>query len=457
MRLCSACHAPAGPAAITRFVLAGDAATDYAKVRVLVDLVAPPQSLLLTKGSAQVLHAGGPLTPVGSPAHTLILAWVAAGALAVPSSVPSVAAGAPTCTPAAPPCVAAAPASAAPPSPTAPARGFIDLPYGFALDGRFDVTYERRAFSGNPFEDSAVNALRSYHHFLFLSRESTEDPIGLSVEILNLTFWEAHYRWTASAQPVQVVASVGKILVPFGADPLMHQSYGGLTGFDQKILPVIWAQEGAAVHGLWHRSPWSVTDDVYVVRGYTLRAADGVLNLQNDFSSADDTRLGYGNRLGGAWGPLSGWYSTYYNGLGFGRHLLMQAADIMLWRLRQIPVLGHFSFAAGLLRADVSGGDSQGTGGPGKDYYHFGSYFQLRYHPTDWLYAQYRQGVRTFDNRRGLIVDDTRLTSDDGSTHSFAVVARSGGLTGGVFYFINLEKGPEIPDDFYRVSLTYDF
>jgi hypothetical protein len=49
------------------------------------------------------------------------------------------------------------------------------------------------------------------------------------------------------------------------------------------------------------------------------------------------------------------------------------------------------------------------------------------------------------------------LTSADASTHSLGVVARWGGLSGGAFYFINLEKGPEIPDDFLRVSLTYDF
>ncbi|MBC8133666.1 MAG: hypothetical protein H7X95_11850, partial [Deltaproteobacteria bacterium] len=165
----------------------------------------------------------------------------------------------------------------------------------------------------------------------------------------------------------------------------------------------------------------------------------------------------WGNRLGAAWGPLSGWYSTYYNPLGFGRRLLMQAADVMLWRMRGVPVLGHFSFAAGLMRADVSGGDDAETGGPGRDYYHFGSYFQARYHPTDWLYVQYRQGLRTFNNRRGVTVDDTRLTSDDGSTHNFGIVARTHGLTGGIYHFINLEKADEIPDDFFRASLTYDF
>ena len=135
----------------------------------------------------------------------------------------------------------------------------------------------------------------------------------------------------------------------------------------------------------------------------------------------------------------------------------MQAADVMLWRMRGVPVVGHFSIAAGVLRADVSGGDAQGVGGSGKDYYDFGSYFQLRYHPTDWLILQYRQGLRTFNNRRGVIVDDTRLTSDDASTHNFGVMARYRGATVGLFWFINLEKGPEIADDFIRLSGSYDF
>ena len=128
----------------------------------------------------------------------------------------------------------------------------------------------------------------------------------------------------------------------------------------------------------------------------------------------------------------------------------------MLWRMRQVPVLGHFSFAAGPMRADVSGGDDQGVGGPGKDYYHFGSYFQLRYHPTEWLTVQYRQGLRTFNNRRGVIVDDTRLTSDDGSAHNFGVMPATAAHRG-PYWFVNVEKGPEIPDDFFRFIVSYDF
>jgi hypothetical protein len=473
VRTCGGCHGPVGPAAATRLVLSGEPAADYAKIRPLVDPASPAASPLLAKGRGE-LHAGGPVLKAGSPEYGVVADWVAKGAA---ERAPAASAAPATTGPERPqasglrpqlrsgadlpeargPRPEAPALPPAPPSPHHPGAGGVGLPFGLMLNGRFDLAYERGNFTGSPFDDGATNALRSYHHFLFLSRESAEDPVGVSLEILSLQFWEVHLRWRATHVPLQVVVSGGKIFVPFGADPLMHQSYGGLAGFDQKILPVIWAQEGGAVHLTFHRRELSITDDLYAVHGYALRSVDGVLNLQNDFSPADNVKIGWGNRVGAAWGPLSAWYSLYYNALGFGRWLFMQAGDVMLWRMRGIPVLGHFSAAAGVLRADVSGGDDQGAGGPGKDYYDFGSYFQLRFHPTDWLYIQYRQGLRTFNNRRGVVVDETRLTSDDASAHNFGVVARWRGITGGLSYFINLEKGPEIPNDFFRLSVTYDF
>ena len=324
------------------------------------------------------------------------------------------------------------------------------------LNGRFSLDYERRQFSGDPFEAPSVNALRSYHHFLFLSHDTAGDPCGLSVEVLTLQFWEAHCRVPRLPAPVRLTVAGGKIVVPFGADPLYHQSYGGLGGFDQPILPVIWAVEGMAAHLAIERRGFVVTDDVFVVRGYDLAQADSIVNLQNDFSPVDAAKLGWGNRLGASWMFVSAWYSAFYNPLGFGRRLFMQAVDLTVWRPRGIPVAQHFSLGAGLLRAEVSGG-GDGVGGVGLDYYHFGSYLQVRYHATDWLYVQYRQGMRSFNNRRGVIIDNTRLTSADASTHNFAVVARHRGLTVGLYYFINLEKVDEIPNDLFRLSLTYDF
>jgi hypothetical protein len=446
VQTCRPCHVAGGPAAMTKLVLTGDAAGDQAAVARLVNVGDAAASPLLAKSSGAAPHAGGAPWPPGSPAHDRVLAWIQDGARPTENE-PARAEPAPI---AAPP---AAPAPAAPPpAPAAPPHAAgLQLPAGFALDGRFDLALERRAFSGDPFADGSASALRSYHHFLFLSREGTGDPVGLSVELTSLLFWEAHARWAPASRAFRVTMSGGKILVPFGADPLFHQSYGGHTGFDQRILPVVFAQEGITARVLVERRAAALTNDLYVVRGYALRQATGVLNLQNDLSSADDAHLAVGDRVGLSCGPLSLWYSALFNRLGFGRRLFMQAADVTLWRLRGVPVLDHLSFGAGLFRADVSGG------GADLDYYHFGSYAQVRVHATDWLYLQYRQGVRTFDNRRGVWVDRTRLSREDGSTHNFSLVARHGGATATLAWFINLEKAGEVADDLVRLSVAYDF
>jgi hypothetical protein len=455
---CAGCHNPRGPAAATHLLLSGDPAADEEAARALVDRAAPARSPLVTKASGE-LHGGGVVLWPGDPRLARLTAWaeaVAAPAAPAPAGGPRTAA-----VPGEPPAprpdavtsasraarAEAAPGTAAPHA----GSGGLLLPAGFFLNGRFDLNYERQHFNGNPWADGSTAALRSYHHFLFLSRESASDPFGLSIEILTLQFWEAHARLGGHGRPWRLLLSGGKILVPFGADPLVHQSYGGLAGFDQRILPPVWAEEGFAAHFGFERRRFVITDDAYVVRGYALPRADAVLNLQNDFSTTDDVRLGWGNRLGVAWFCASAWYSAYVNALGFGRLLFMQAGDLTIARPRPIPVLGHFSAGAGLLRADVSGG------GAGLDYYHFGSYFQLRYHPTDWLLFQYRQGLRTYNNRRGLYLDETRLGPEDMSTHNFAAIARYRGLTFTLAYFLLFEKAGEIPNDFLRASVAYDF
>jgi mono/diheme cytochrome c family protein len=440
---CATCHNARGAAAATKLVLTGDPSADVTSARALIDPAAPASSLLVRKATGE-LHGGGVVLPPNDPRLAMLVAWI--GSVA-PKPVAPVE-PTPSTRPAPEAEVAAAPA-VLPAAPHAP--NGLPLVGGFLLNGRFDLAYERHQFSGDPFADASTAALRSYHHFLFLSRESADDPFGLSVELTSLLFWEAHARLGGHGRPWHLLVSGGKILVPFGADPLTHQSYGGLEGFDQRLLPVIWAQEGVAAHLTFDRGPLVLTDDAFVVRGYALSRADAVLNLQADFSATDDARVGWGNRVGLAWMNASAWYSVYFNPLGFGRRLFLQAADLTIWRPRSVPVLGHFSAGAGVLRADVSGG------GAGLDYYHFGSYVQLRYHPTDWLYVQYRQGLRTFDNRRGIFLDETRLTPDDMSTHNFAVVARCRGLSFTLAYFLILEKAGELPNDFARASVAYDF
>ena len=460
MNTCAICHRPGAPAAMTRLLLSGDAARDEAIVRPFVDVQAPEQSPLLAKARGE-MHGGGAVLPPGDPRQAAIVAWakgLATVAAPAPATEAAAATGTPSSAPAAAMPMAPAPAGGygAPPGAHAHGGPGLGLPFGFMLNGRFDLAYERRHFSGGPFEASSVNALRSYHHFLFLSHDTAGDPCGLSVEILTLQFWEAHCRVPGLPAPLRLTVAGGKIVVPFGADPLYHQNYGGLGGFDQPVLPIIWATEGATAHLLVERREFVLTDDLFVVRGFALPHADSIINLQSGFSPEDDVELGWGNRLGAAWRFVSAWYSAYYNPLGFGRRLFLQAFDLTVARPRGVPVLQHFSLGAGLLRADVSGG-GPGVGGVGLDYYNFADYLQLRYYPTDWLYVQYRTGLRTFNNRRGVVLDKSRLTNADASTHNFAVVGRYRGLTGGLYYFINLEKVDEIPNDLLRLIVTYEF
>ena len=111
-------------------------------------------------------------------------------------------------------------------------------------------------------------------------------------------------RVSREAWPVRVSVKAGKLLVPFGAEPLFHQSYGGHAGFDQRVLPAVWAARGrwppAAIGGGAGRA---LSADVYGVRGYALRRADAVLNLQSDFVAARRRRASaLGARLGAVLG-----------------------------------------------------------------------------------------------------------------------------------------------------------
>jgi hypothetical protein len=458
---CQSCHSSAGSAAATRLLFTGNAESDLASVHGSLDPAAPTRaetSPLVRKG-AGIEHGGGVVFAAGSPGHATLVAWIAAGAPATqaPAASAKVAADVPPVSVVASPvspAAASAPASPpAPPPPSAPAHAHpgLGLPLGFQLNGRFDLAYERRGMGRDTSFADGTSALRSHHQFLFLSRPAdATSPVGLTVELLHLQIWEATFAHRFTALPVSLTARAGKLLVPFGAEPLFHQLYGGLVGFDQKVVPAVWPQEGAAEQLVARLGPVALSSDLFFVRGHRLKAPDAVLSLQSDFSPADDLRPAFGHRLGAAWRSLSAWHSLYVNPLGHGRTLVMQALDLSSWRWRGVPVLGRFSGGLGVLRADVSGG------GPGADYYHLATYGQVRFHPTDWLYAQYRQGLRTFNNRRGVYLDETRLEANDASSHSLGLVGRRRMLSAGLHYVWNLEKAAEVDDDFLRAVVTLE-
>lgn len=454
MANCAACHEPEGMAHESAYGLQPNAAAHYARVRPLVNPADPEASLLYQRATGtdhdEVLGAS-------SAEGRLLLEWIRLGAHEhAPAAVASAGqAGDEGAVAAATPDAASAPPSSGEAPLVSPepllekARAVLPWLEGVRLHGRFDLNYERRGFTDNPFDDEAKDALQSYHHFLFLSRRSANDPIGLDVELLTLQFWELSARH--SFGPVEVGAKLGKLLVPFGADPLYHHSYGGLAGFDQRILPVVWTAEGVSGYAYGNILGFGFGLDLSLLRGFAARGEDAVLNLQGDLSPLDDVKPALSARLRASYGPLSLYYSAWLNPLGFDRLLYLQALDVSLWRWRGIPFIEDLALSFGLLRGDISGG------GPGVDHYHFGSYFQARYYAWDFLYFQYRQGLRTFDNQRGFYEDPYRFTSQDASTHSVGAVFQWRGAQLGVFHHWNLEKVDEVDDDFLRVMVGYAF
>jgi hypothetical protein len=483
VRACLPCHREGAPGGVTRYRLSGELTADLTASRTFVDSDLRSDSLLVTKAAGQT-HGGGALWSGGSTGQRAVIAWIGSGS-PVAGAPPSEPQGGPTGTPpsengpaptsgglptpgapsdaqpgafGAPAGSAAIPVASNTARPAPPAGGAPGRPRGLALfgdtlvlNGRFDLNLDRRTFAGNPWAEASTTAIQSYHHFLFLSRQSTEDPFTFTAELTSLEFFEAGLRFRTRSPSWRVHVRAGKLLVPFGNEPLVHQNYGGHAGFDQRVLPAIWAAEGLAASTSLDSGGLTLSADLYGVRGHGLRRADAVLNLQNDFSPLDDVNPALGLRLGGAWGPLSTFYSVYFNPLGHDRRLLLQAADVTAWRWPDLPVLERLVLGAGLLRGDVSGG------GAGLDYYHFASYWLARFYVLDGLSLQYRQGLRTFDNKRNLIFDARRSGRDDGSTHNLSLAARYRGLSAALTYFLNLEKADEVDDDVLRLTVAFDF
>jgi hypothetical protein len=331
------------------------------------------------------------------------------------------------------------------------------FPGGIRLGGMFDAVYERAGRSGDL--GSGYNAFRSYHHFLFLSRQGNDIPIGFNAELLGLYFYELTARVSDNGWPVRVSAHAGKILVPFGPDPLFHKNYGGLSGVDQRTLPVIWSAIGG---GLRFASTWagvSASDEIYTVQGFDLPARDQTLDMQRDLVAYDGARVAVGNRLALSSGPFTFWYSFYWNPMRFGRQLVMQAVDLTVWR-PGLPVLNHLALGVGALRAHISEDESFGQPDAVANagaYFHFADYVWLRAYWRDWIYLQVRSGLATFNNRAGLFYDARRADASDGSHHNVVLVVEHAGAQVSLGYFWNFEKVDERPDDLFRLMVSYAF
>jgi len=335
--------------------------------------------------------------------------------------------------------------------------GGYRLPGGIHLGGMFDVAYERIDRSAD--FTSGQNAFRNYHHLLFLTRQGDDFPIGFSAEVLSQYFYELNARLSAPGSRLRVVAHAGKILVPFGPDPLFHKSYGGLTGSDQLTLPVVWSSFGAGVRFSYAMGGLSAADEVYLVQGFDLSAPEQTLNMQRDLVAYDGARIALGNRLALSAGPFTLWYSAYWNQMRFGRLLVIQAVDLSVWR-PALPVLSRFALGAGFVRAHISATEKFGQPGASPDesgYYHFADYLWLRAYLTDAFYLQAMSGLATFGNRTGLTYDPRQATASDGSHHSVALGYQYASAQVMLAYHWNFEKVDEVPNDFLRLMVTYAF
>lgn len=323
----------------------------------------------------------------------------------------------------------------------------LQLPGGILINGRFDVAYERNQYTTDPTE--GADAIRNFHHFVFLSRRAKADPFFFNAEVIDQSFFEFGAAFKGDIWKFK--AKAGKLLVPFGADPLFHHAYGGLIGFDQEILPAVWAAYGLSTSMSIKIDPVNLMFDLYGIAGYGLDKPDDVLSLKSDFAALDDhPRPAFGMRAGISYGPAKLQYSLIVNPLGLDRMLLMSAVDLTIWRIPDIPFVEDLALTIGFMRADV-------TGGSAKDYYHFGDYLELRYYPVDWLYFQYRGGFQSNDNRASLYFDDRRIDPDDGSAHTLAVTGRWFGFSLTLQHTWRLEEGTEVANDFLRLTLAYDF
>jgi hypothetical protein len=328
------------------------------------------------------------------------------------------------------------------------ASGGISLPGEVRLHGRFDVAYERHSYSDDLTEGK--DAFRNYHRFLFVERRAKDDPFYFNAEVLGLNFYEIGLRLHGSREDKwSFSAAAGKVLVPFGSEPLFHHAYGGRIGQDQRFLPIVWGEFGVKAALDLDLAPVGLRIDAYAVRGYAARNATANINLQTSMAPQDDLNFSGGGRISASLGPATVHYSVYGGTLDFDRSLFMQAFDVSFWRL-PFPVLEDIAVTFGVVRADVWGGGTPA-------YYDFADYLQIRWYPTDCFFIQYRGGLDMRDNRKGLFADGDRLDKLDTSAHSVAVGWNRGNFTLTVQHHWQLELVDEQDDDFFRVTATYEF
>ncbi|MCS7212774.1 MAG: hypothetical protein NZ927_00905 [Candidatus Calescibacterium sp.] len=314
---------------------------------------------------------------------------------------------------------------------------------GLKINGKFDFSFELRDFKLNPFEGKAY--FRNYHHFVFLTWRNKEQKFFLTAEIIERYF----YEFGANIDNLSI--KFGKLLVPFGPDPLFHKSYGGLTGFDQKFLPVVWSELGIDVSYTFFRTGrFIIANEVYVVNAP--REDQTKVYLPNIGSSID--KFAIGDRLTLGTDKFILYLSAYWNQYKGKYNYVMGAFDVAFpyGFLGKEEIFRRLSLSAGILRSYATGDrDTVGS------YFHFANYARLNIMLPLNLELRLLTGVKTIQNYRGLFYDKSTADNSDTASYNLALIYRIGLFSGQIQYIANSEFADEVEDNLFRVMFIFEF
>ncbi|MBI2058722.1 MAG: hypothetical protein HYT87_03045 [Nitrospirae bacterium] len=320
---------------------------------------------------------------------------------------------------------------------------------GFMINGRFDLTYEKEKFTGNP--EEGKDYFKNYHHFVFLSRRKKDEPFSFSAEIVDFKFFEVGVKLGKNR-----LLKFGKIFMPFGADPLFHRAYGGLTGFDQKLVPFLWTTYGGSfLYPITDRPGLRIDNEFYVVPG-----PEGKLNEMVDISKTTENsgQAGAGDRLRLGAGKYSVWGSFYWNQYFSDSGLFLVGLDAAAaYGFLPVGPLSNLSLKAGFIKAYVRGSERVEGDSTITSYYHFGDYLQVDYKLPWDLRCRYRTGFVSLDNIEGFYFDKDRKDEKDMVSHNVGLWWDYKILSTGIEYFVNLEAANEQPNDLVRLAAVIEF
>ncbi len=166
------------------------------------------------------------------------------------------------------------------------------------------------------------------------------------------------------------IEGFGKILIPFGSDPLIHHSYGGLTGFDQELVPFIWSEHGFNLSLRAENKDTLIINEVYIVNA-PKGTPDEVLLLT--FTSSPD-KLALGDRLTVGYRDFIFYLSLYWNQYSGRYNSILWGVDISFSPRQFISKLSFLSVSYGFLLADIQANPTK----LGR-YSHFGNYIRLAF------------------------------------------------------------------------------